>query len=115
MAAAAIDAGATIVNDVTALQGDLEMASVCAEHGVDVVLMHMPGNPRTMQDDPRYDDVVDEVKAFLSAARSRRRSPPVSTKSGSGLTRGSGSARRSSTTWSCCGGWGSCGSSAGRW
>jgi dihydropteroate synthase len=38
---------------------------VCAEHGVDVVLMHMPGNPRTMQDDPRYEDVVGEVKAFL--------------------------------------------------
>jgi dihydropteroate synthase len=41
------------------------MASVCAEHGVDVVLMHMPGDPRTMQDDPRYEDVVGEVKAFL--------------------------------------------------
>jgi dihydropteroate synthase len=66
VAIAAIEAGASIVNDVTALRGDLEMASVCGEHGVDVVLMHMPGSPRTMQDDPRYEDVVGEVKAFLS-------------------------------------------------
>ncbi len=66
VAAAAIDAGASIVNDVTALQGDPEMASLCAERGVVVVLMHMPGDPRTMQDDPRYDDVVDDVKAFLA-------------------------------------------------
>ncbi len=66
VAAAAIDAGASIVNDVTALQGDPEMASLCAERGVGVVLMHMPGNPRTMQDDPRYDDVVGDVKAFLA-------------------------------------------------
>lgn len=67
VAAAAIDAGATIVNDVTAFQGDPEMASLCAERGVGVVLMHMPGNPRTMQEDPRYEDVVDDVKAFLAA------------------------------------------------
>lgn len=67
VAAAAIDAGASIVNDVTALGGDPEMAALCAERGVGVVLMHMPGNPRTMQDDPRYDDVVDDVKAFLVA------------------------------------------------
>lgn len=67
VAAAAIDAGAGIVNDVTALRGDPQMAALCAERGVGVVLMHMPGNPRTMQDDPRYDDVVDEVGAFLAA------------------------------------------------
>jgi dihydropteroate synthase len=66
VAQAAIEAGASIVNDVTALAGDLEMAPVCAEHGVEVVLMHMPGDPRTMQDDPRYGDVVDEVRAFLA-------------------------------------------------
>jgi dihydropteroate synthase len=66
VAAAAIDAGASIVNDVTALRGDGEMAALCAERGVGVVLMHMPGSPRTMQDDPRYDDVVDAVKAFLA-------------------------------------------------
>jgi dihydropteroate synthase len=66
VALAAIDAGASIVNDVTALQGDLEMAGLCAERRVGVVLMHMPGNPRTMQDDPKYDDVVDDVRAFLA-------------------------------------------------
>ncbi len=66
VAAAALDAGASIVNDVTAFKRDPEMAGLCAERGVGVVLMHMPGNPRTMQDDPRYDDVVDDVKAFLA-------------------------------------------------
>jgi dihydropteroate synthase len=66
IAAAALEAGATIVNDVTALRGDSEMAGICAERGATVVLMHMLGEPRTMQDDPRYDDVVAEVKAFLA-------------------------------------------------
>jgi dihydropteroate synthase len=66
VAAAALDAGAAIVNDVTALRGDPEMAAVCAEHGCELVLMHMLGDPRTMQDDPRYDDVVDDVRAFLA-------------------------------------------------
>jgi dihydropteroate synthase len=66
VAEAALEAGATIVNDVTALRGDPAMASVCAERGATVVLMHMLGEPRTMQDDPRYDDVVSEVKAFLA-------------------------------------------------
>jgi dihydropteroate synthase len=66
VAEAAIEAGAEIVNDVTALRGDPEMAALCAERAVTVVLMHMPGSPRTMQDDPRYDDVVDDVKAFLA-------------------------------------------------
>ena len=66
VAEAALDAGASIVNDVTAFKRDPEMAGLCAERGVGVVLMHMPGNPRTMQDDPRYEDVVDDVKAFLA-------------------------------------------------
>jgi dihydropteroate synthase len=66
VAVAALDAGAEIVNDVTALRGDPEMAALCAERGCGVVLMHMLGNPRTMQDDPHYDDVVAEVKAFLA-------------------------------------------------
>ena len=65
VAAAAIDAGATIVNDVTAL-GDPEMASLCAEREVALILMHMRGEPRTMQEDPTYGDVVDDVKAFLA-------------------------------------------------
>jgi dihydropteroate synthase len=62
----AIAAGAKMVNDVTALRGDPEMAGVCAEAGVEVVLMHMLGSPRTMQDDPRYNDVVAEVAEFLA-------------------------------------------------
>jgi len=66
VAAAALDAGAEIVNDVTALRGDPEMAALCAERGCGVVLMHMLGTPRTMQDDPHYGDVVAEVKAFLA-------------------------------------------------
>jgi dihydropteroate synthase len=67
VAAAALAAGATIVNDVTALRGDHELADVAAAAGAEVCLMHMLGEPRTMQRDPRYDDVVDDVKAFLAA------------------------------------------------
>ena len=66
VAEAALDCGASIVNDVSALRSDPELAALCAERGCGVVLMHMLGSPRTMQDDPRYDDVVDEVKAFLA-------------------------------------------------
>jgi dihydropteroate synthase len=61
----ALHAGATLVNDVTALRGDPEMAAVVAEGEADCCLMHMLGRPRTMQEDPRYDDVVADVKAFL--------------------------------------------------
>jgi dihydropteroate synthase len=66
VAAAAIDAGATIVNDVTALRGDARMARLVADRGCEVCLMHMLGEPRTMQRDPRYDDVVDDVRRFLA-------------------------------------------------
>jgi dihydropteroate synthase len=66
VAADALAAGATLVNDVTALRGDPELAAVCARAGAEVCLMHMLGEPRTMQQDPRYGDVVDEVKAFLA-------------------------------------------------
>jgi dihydropteroate synthase len=66
VAAAALDAGADYVNDVTALRGDPEMAGLVAERGVDVCLMHMLGTPRTMQSEARYDDVVADVKAFLA-------------------------------------------------
>ena len=65
VAAAALDAGATIVNDVTALRGDPRMAPLVAERGCVVCLMHMLGEPRTMQRDPRYRDVVADVQAFL--------------------------------------------------
>jgi dihydropteroate synthase len=62
----ALRAGATLVNDVTALRGDPRMAGVIAGAGADCCLMHMLGDPRTMQDDPRYDDVVGDIKAFLA-------------------------------------------------
>ena len=65
VARAAIEAGAELVNDVTALRAEPELAGLCAERGVEVVLMHMLGTPRTMQLDPRYDDVAAEVAAFL--------------------------------------------------
>ena len=65
VASEALEAGATFVNDVTALRGDPGMASLVASSGADLCLMHMLGEPRTMQDDPRYEDVVSEVKAFL--------------------------------------------------
>jgi dihydropteroate synthase len=66
VAEAALDAGATIVNDVTAMRGDPEMAALCAEREATVILMHMRGTPRTMQREAVYDDVVEEVKAFLA-------------------------------------------------
>ncbi len=65
VADAALAAGAEIVNDVTALR-DPAMAALCAEAGCGVVLMHMKGTPRTMQDDPTYVDVVAEVRGFLA-------------------------------------------------
>jgi dihydropteroate synthase len=66
VAEAALDAGAEIVNDVTALRAEPDLAGLCAARDCEVVLMHMLGTPRTMQEDPRYDDVVDDVKAFLA-------------------------------------------------
>jgi dihydropteroate synthase len=61
----AIELGAELVNDVTALRGDPGLAGVVADAGAYLCLMHMRGEPRSMQDDPRYDDVVSEVRAFL--------------------------------------------------
>jgi dihydropteroate synthase len=66
VAESALAAGATIVNDVTALRGDPEIGALCAECDAGLVLMHMQGTPRTMQDAPRYDDVVEDVRAFLA-------------------------------------------------
>jgi dihydropteroate synthase len=61
----ALALGAELVNDVTALRRDPELAGVVADSGAAVCLMHMQGEPRTMQDAPHYDDVVAEVTAFL--------------------------------------------------
>jgi dihydropteroate synthase len=66
VAEAAVSAGAALVNDVTALRAAPEIAALVAGgDGVELCLMHMLGEPRTMQDDPRYEDVVSDVKAFL--------------------------------------------------
>src|SRR5437763_752447 len=65
VAHAALGLGVELVNDVTALRGDPGLAGVVADSGVSLCLMHMLGEPRTMQRDPRYDDVVSEVAAFL--------------------------------------------------
>ena len=62
----ALELGAELVNDVTALRGDPELAAVVAESGAYVCLMHMQGEPRTMQRRPRYEDVSSEVAAFLA-------------------------------------------------
>jgi dihydropteroate synthase len=66
VAHAALNAGATFVNDVTAFRVDPEIAGLVADHDADCCLMHMLGEPRTMQNDPHYDDVVDDVKQFLT-------------------------------------------------
>lgn len=65
VARAALDAGAVLVNDVTALRGDSAMVDVVAQSGAAIVLMHMQGTPRTMQQAPHYDDVVEEVSVFF--------------------------------------------------
>jgi dihydropteroate synthase len=65
VAEAAVEAGATFVNDVTAFRHEPEIAGFVADRRCDCCLMHMLGEPRTMQQDPRYDDVVDDVRAFL--------------------------------------------------
>jgi len=69
VAAAALEAGATVVNDITAGRGDPAMLPLVAEAGAGYVFMHMQGTPATMQVDPRYDDVVAEVGAFLAGRR----------------------------------------------
>ena len=67
IARAALDAGADIVNDISALRFDPAMVSLIAAEKVPVVLMHMQGTPRTMQHEPHYDDVTREVRDFLAA------------------------------------------------
>ncbi|MFL5917056.1 MAG: dihydropteroate synthase [Gaiellaceae bacterium] len=66
VARAALERGAILVNDVTALRGDPEVADVVAASGAYLCLMHMQGEPGTMQEEPRYDDVAQEVASFLN-------------------------------------------------
>jgi dihydropteroate synthase len=65
VAEAAVDAGADMVNDISAFRFDPRMSSLIAKIDIPVILMHMKGTPKTMQDNPHYDDVLGEVKAFL--------------------------------------------------
>ena len=67
VAEAAIALGAEIINDVTGLAGDPRMLAVAANHNVGVCAMHMQGTPQTMQDDPHYENVVEDIIAYLAA------------------------------------------------
>ena len=69
VATAAVGAGAEIINDVSGLDADPEMAAIARDLGVAVSVMHMQGNPQTMQDNPEYTDVVEEVYDYLVARR----------------------------------------------
>jgi dihydropteroate synthase len=69
VAAEAIAAGAQILNDVTGLEGDPAMSRLAAETGVGVCVMHMQGTPQTMQDNPQYEDVVEEIYGYLQQRR----------------------------------------------
>ncbi len=71
VAAAALEAGAVIVNDITGLQGDPDLAGLVARAGAALVVMHIQGTPRTMQEHPHYDNLLAEVIAYLQAARDR--------------------------------------------
>ena len=71
VARAALDAGADIINDVTGLRGDPDMAALAASSKAGIVIMHMQGEPRTMQVAPTYDDVVEEVGNFFRQALAR--------------------------------------------
>ena len=71
VADAALSAGASMINDISALQMDDQIAAVAVKHSVPVILMHMKGSPRTMQIDPVYDDLISEVRNFLKDAIDR--------------------------------------------
>jgi len=66
VAAQALAEGVSVVNDITALRGDADMARTIAASGAGVILMHMKGDPKNMQDAPFYDDVMDEISSYLS-------------------------------------------------
>jgi dihydropteroate synthase len=71
VASAALSEGASIINDITAMYGDPDMADLAARSGAGVILMHMKGDPEHMQDDPVYRDVVSEVRGYLKDAMDR--------------------------------------------
>jgi len=104
VAVAALDAGAVVINDVSALRDDAALARLAAERQVPVVLMHMLGDPKTMQQDPHYGDVVEDIVAFL-AGRIRVQRPRASTGAGSSSIPASASARPFNTIWRSFAGW----------
>ncbi len=67
----ALEAGATLINDISALRLDPELAKVAVDYDVPIILMHMKGTPRDMQVAPEYDDLLGEIYAFLQAAVTR--------------------------------------------
>jgi len=67
----ALDAGASIINDVAALRFDPELASIAVEYETPVILMHMLGDPKSMQQSPRYENLIQEIRAFLADAAER--------------------------------------------
>lgn len=71
VAEAALENGASMINDIGAVRLDPKMGDVAARHGVPIILMHMKGTPKTMQADPVYNDLLDEITGFLSAAIKR--------------------------------------------
>lgn len=77
----ALAAGARVVNDVSALRFDPGLVDLAAEHGAGLVLMHMRGEPRTMQEDPRYDDLLGEIGAELGRAADCARAAGVAAES----------------------------------
>ena len=108
----ALALGVEMVNDVTALRGDPRMAEVVADEGAYLCLMHMQGEPRTMQVNPTYDDVVSDVARFLEERLAFAVAEGVREEL-SASTRASASARRSSRTSSSSAGWTSSPRSAG--
>ena len=74
----AINAGASMINDISSLRLDSQMADVAVEYGVPVILMHMLGTPKTMQIEPAYVDPVTEIKAFLENAVDRAENQGIS-------------------------------------
>lgn len=77
VARAALEAGADLINDVSALEDDPDLAGLCAERGVPVILMHKKGVPATMQDAPGYEDCAREVREYLLAAADRARAAGI--------------------------------------
>ena len=104
VAQASLQAGARIVNDVTGLTGDPAMMATVRDFGAGVIVMHMQGTPATMQVNPHYTDVVDEISSFFDAQVALRAPPELRTNR-SRWIRGSGSARRRRITeksWRAC-------------